>query len=678
MMNCMNRLKAITSKVLLTPPKVAKSIEAKYITEPGLYSAKRAVFSMSIVQIISLLVAFINYQMCATEEECNACIFNGSFVAGSALIYSLIITSLCLFPATLFIPILQSTAAVITPFVYWLTVTTLFSDVLNSPAPSTLAIRSFGTTAMSLLFDFAICVLLHSWLATKLIVIISGFVILCTYVYASVPAALNQAAQAFIIVYLVHSKTHALFSATKAINDLTNDKEETLRLMDWGCLGVLGIDQEKNIVYTNKSFDSLFGYTSPVKNLRVFIGETMDKIYNLRKHVPKEEGFEGFDPSPVSGARLNSISLETIINSALLPELHFAQDTTVIISDGNQHRHLKNYSFTLNHSAYESPRLIDLCVQQTKFNEEEMIMLVFQDVTHYKGAVVNGHEDEPVRLMFQDPEDVTSAESTTNLLMTTGSAEAKSAMESTITLLNQLVKDEAKIAKPGSHPIQGALNSAKIAIHHLQGMLDFTSNQNSKVGGTLEVSEFNAKNIVTEIYSLFDEQARKKGIKFSTNITDKTPLPITGDRRKIKQTFFHLVNKAFSSTVHGHIVLRVEASEKHTITFEVEHSRSANVKSNSGNVSVDVTIAQALAEQIGSGGISIEFNRHLESNTLSFNIRRDTENAEGLSDGSPLPPINGKRKGDELLRGVTSAMEIDDGWNSEYALNASMRTGFGV
>lgn len=676
MMNCINRLKGISSKVLLRPPTLAKSIEAKYINEPGLYAARRAVFAMSIVQIISLLVAFINYQMCATEEECNACIFNASFVAGSALIYSLIITSLCLFPGSIFIPLLQTAAAVITPFVYWLTVTTLFSDVLNSPAPSALSIRSFGTTAMSLLFDFAICTLLQKWLATKLIIIISGFVILAIYVYQSVPAALFQVAQAFIIVYLVHSKTHALFSATKAINDLTIDKEETLRLMDWGCIGVLGIDQEKNIVYTNKSFDSLFGYTSPVKSLRVFIGETMDKIYNLRKHVHQEEGF---DPSPASGARLNSISLETIINSALLPELHFGQDTTIVISEGSQHRHLKNYSFTLNHSAYETPRLIDLCVQQTKFNEEEMIMLVFQDVTHYRGAVVNGHEDEPVRLMFQDPEDVTSAESANNMLMTTGSAEAKSAMEGTVALLNQLVKEEAKIARNGSHPIQGALNSAKIAIHHLEGLLDFTSNQASKVGGTLEVTQFNAKDIVGEIYSLFDEQARKKGIRLSTNITDKTPIPIQGDRRKIKQTLFHLVNKAFSSTVHGSIVLRVEATEKHTITFEVEHSRSANVKTASGNLSVDVTIAQALAEQIGSGGISIECNRHLESCTLSFNIRRDSEEEDGFSDGSPLPPIVGKRKGDELLRGVTSAMEIDDGWNSEVGwANASMRTGFGV
>ncbi|CAD8092885.1 unnamed protein product [Paramecium sonneborni] len=115
------------------------------------------------------------------------------------------------------------------------------------------------------------------------------------------------------------------------------------------------------------------------------------------------------------------------------------------------------------------------------------------------------------------------------------------------------------------------LANGKVMHSMVLDMMDY----NSILGKTfsLEVSNFNIRELILEVVSLFKDQIKKKNleIEFENNIQIQE---IISDKNRIKQILINLVSNAQKFTLHGNIKLRVEKqilNQKHQeIIFHVE------------------------------------------------------------------------------------------------------------
>jgi PAS domain S-box-containing protein len=111
-------------------------------------------------------------------------------------------------------------------------------------------------------------------------------------------------------------------------------------------------------------------------------------------------------------------------------------------------------------------------------------------------------------------------------------------------------------------------SSAQGLVHLINDILDFSKIE----AGKLEISQkpFHLKNLVMDVYRMFQANALKKGIAFHANYDDKLPVAFSGDLFRIRQILNNLVSNAVKFTDSGHIILNVKERAKNNNIIHVE------------------------------------------------------------------------------------------------------------
>jgi len=113
-------------------------------------------------------------------------------------------------------------------------------------------------------------------------------------------------------------------------------------------------------------------------------------------------------------------------------------------------------------------------------------------------------------------------------------------------------------------------SSAQGLVHLINDILDFSKIE----AGKLEITQkpFHLKNLVLDVYRMFQANALKKGVAFNANYDDNLPVAFSGDMFRIRQILSNLVSNAVKFTDSGHILLSVRerSKDQHMINVEMK------------------------------------------------------------------------------------------------------------
>lgn len=108
------------------------------------------------------------------------------------------------------------------------------------------------------------------------------------------------------------------------------------------------------------------------------------------------------------------------------------------------------------------------------------------------------------------------------------------------------------------------LNIIKTSSDHLRkiinDILDFSRLQNGKLD--LEKEHFYIKQMLEEVYSLFEKQAVRNNVILSYSLSPDTPLVLLGDPYRLKQIMINLVSNSVKFTTNGKVHFSIKSIEK--------------------------------------------------------------------------------------------------------------------
>jgi len=112
--------------------------------------------------------------------------------------------------------------------------------------------------------------------------------------------------------------------------------------------------------------------------------------------------------------------------------------------------------------------------------------------------------------------------------------------------------------------------SGKLLISFIDSILDLGQIRYNRL--KLNVSTFDVKVFILEIYYLFEFQFKQKGIFFKTKISKHVPQYLNTDQNRLRQVVINLVSNALKFTFEGEVILSIDkhpSSDKYLL-FTVE------------------------------------------------------------------------------------------------------------
>ena len=162
-------------------------------------------------------------------------------------------------------------------------------------------------------------------------------------------------------------------------------------------------------------------------------------------------------------------------------------------------------------------------------------------------------------------------------------------------------------------------SSANVLLGVINDILDFSKIEAAKL--TLESIEFNPRDVVERVGTMFAAQAQWKGVELVCVIDDNVPTAVVGDEVRLCQILTNLVSNAVKFTAEGEIVVSIGVVERQqgftTLRVEVrdtgigispdarEHifdgftQADGSMTRKYGGSGLGLTIAKSLAEMMG-------------------------------------------------------------------------------
>ncbi|MDD3240910.1 MAG: transporter substrate-binding domain-containing protein, partial [Lachnospira sp.] len=167
--------------------------------------------------------------------------------------------------------------------------------------------------------------------------------------------------------------------------------------------------------------------------------------------------------------------------------------------------------------------------------------------------------------------------------------------------------------------------SSKVLLNIINDVLDMSAIESNKI--KIAHTEFDIRDVLTGITTIYLPQCRQKGITFEMNTSEITHEKLIGDGLRVNQVLLNLISNAYKFTAHGGITIDVAESNqrgnKAFFTFQVKDTgegmsedmvarlfkpfeqESASTASKHGGSGLGLSIAKNLVELM-SGSISVK------------------------------------------------------------------------
>ncbi|MRR21387.1 response regulator [bacterium] len=123
---------------------------------------------------------------------------------------------------------------------------------------------------------------------------------------------------------------------------------------------------------------------------------------------------------------------------------------------------------------------------------------------------------------------------------------------------------EQLLQEPLDEKTARTLNVIKASSDHLAAIindiLDFSKLQDGKM--TLEKVHFSIRQVMEEVFSMFEDQARRNNTLLSYSLDPETPPVLAGDVYRLKQIMINLLSNAVKFTLEGTVHFKVRCDRK--------------------------------------------------------------------------------------------------------------------
>ena len=227
--------------------------------------------------------------------------------------------------------------------------------------------------------------------------------------------------------------------------------------------------------------------------------------------------------------------------------------------------------------------------------------------------------------------------------------------------------------------LEGISFSAKNLLSIVNDILDFSKIEAGKL--TLQSSDFNLAEVITNLSNAFEVKAREKGLKLNTEIDPSIPDIVIGDQYRLNQIITNLLGNAIKFTKRGVIQLDLklveETAESVKIKFTVKDT-GIGIPAEQLNKIFDsfYQVDEPEHAKINGTGLGLSITKELinlqggklsaeslvgEGSTFYFDLSFEKSKRKKLQDLEK--PVDGKPK---HLKGLTVLVAEDNKMNQFY------------
>lgn len=196
----------------------------------------------------------------------------------------------------------------------------------------------------------------------------------------------------------------------------------------------------------------------------------------------------------------------------------------------------------------------------------------------------------------------------------------------------QLLDNDNSIPQNRKHAIQVVRRSGEHLLSLIEGTLDIARIESGKL--TFDIKPIRFPDFINQIVSMFELQARNKGLQFTYEVAGDLPFIVKVDQKRLTQILVNILGNAVKFTKEGAIFFRVRyvreiayfeivdtgpgiSSDEYSKIFEPFSRGSAAERIHIGGTGLGLTISKLLTELMGG---ELNFSSELGKGT-SFNIR---------------------------------------------------------
>jgi len=192
------------------------------------------------------------------------------------------------------------------------------------------------------------------------------------------------------------------------------------------------------------------------------------------------------------------------------------------------------------------------------------------NIQYFEGAMIDITERKEKERLDREIREAESANKAKTEFLAGMSHEIRTPMNGIIGMIDLLRSTPLNAAQ--QEFLDVIFSSAQGLVHLINDILDFSKIE----AGKLEILDkpFHLKNLVSEVFRMFQPESLKKGVAFNIFYDNQLPVAFSGDSFRIRQILCNLISNAIKFTESGHIVLDVSkkalSNEKMNVEILVE------------------------------------------------------------------------------------------------------------